>query len=283
MSGGGSGRESLDRKLQPTGSTMTDSSSEPRTVLIHFYRAVVGHADVWRQRMDSTTNWAAATTAGMLTFTFGSVAAPHFVLLLAVVFNGVFLLIEARRYQAYDRWRRQFHALNQYLIAPYLVPGEGPDDRPGRAAVREAMIRVREDLGRTVPHLSLREAVGYRIRRNYGYLFAIVLMGWILKLQAHPEPAAGLDDIWERMSIAGLSPALVLMAVLLGTTVGIVLAVTAPTERMMDWTEVGAPWRRWRIPRWLGGGSDAGSGHEPVQEPPPEPIRPEDARPEEGR
>lgn len=44
------------------------------TTLTHFYRAVVGHADVWRQRMDATTNWAAATTAGMITFAFSTPA-----------------------------------------------------------------------------------------------------------------------------------------------------------------------------------------------------------------
>ena len=45
-------------------------------VLVHFYRAVVSHADVWRQRMDATTNWAAATTAAMVTFAFGNASAP---------------------------------------------------------------------------------------------------------------------------------------------------------------------------------------------------------------
>jgi uncharacterized membrane protein len=46
-------------------------------VFVHFYRAVVGHMDVWRQRMDATTKWAAATAAGVITFTFSTVTAPH--------------------------------------------------------------------------------------------------------------------------------------------------------------------------------------------------------------
>ena len=93
-------------------------------VLVHFYRAVVMHMDVWRQRMDATTNWAAATTAGMVTFAFGDPRAPHVVLLLAIAFDVIFLLMESRRYQIYDLWRRRFRTLNQYLIAPVLAPGE---------------------------------------------------------------------------------------------------------------------------------------------------------------
>lgn len=76
-------------------------------MLVHFYRAVVAHMDVWRQRMDATTNWAAATAAGMITFAFGTPSSPHFVLLLALVFQGVFLLMESRRYQTpLARWAR---------------------------------------------------------------------------------------------------------------------------------------------------------------------------------
>lgn len=91
-------------------------------VLVHFYRGVVGHADVWRQRMDATTNWAAAVTAGMVTFAFGDSRTPHIVLLLAIGFNVIFLLMESRRYQIHDLWRRRFRTLNQYLIAPVLAP-----------------------------------------------------------------------------------------------------------------------------------------------------------------
>src|SRR5690606_19527036 len=83
-------------------------------VVVHFYRAVVAHMDVWRQRMDATTNWAAATTAGMVTFSFGAPESPHFTLLLAAAFDVMFLLMESRRYQIFDLWRRRFRLLNRY-------------------------------------------------------------------------------------------------------------------------------------------------------------------------
>ncbi len=244
---------------------MGGAPEEPRTLLVHFYRAVVHHADVWRQRMDSTTNWAAATTAGMITFTFGTPDAPHFVLLLTLFFDGVFLLIESRRYQAYDRWRRQFHNLNRYLIAPWLVPGEEPEAGAAEDAIREGMRRIRRDLGRTVPHLGLFAAAGYRIRRNYAYLFTIVLMAWVLKLYTHPVPASGMVDALERAGIAGIPAEGVLGGVLAASLVGTLLAFLAPSEQMMDWQDIGAPWRRFRRGEAPGGGaprapSDSGGG-----------------------
>ncbi|MDX1674900.1 MAG: DUF2270 domain-containing protein [Longimicrobiales bacterium] len=206
------------------------------TTLTHFYRAVVGHADVWRQRMDATTNWAAATTAGMITFAFSNASSPHFVLLVALFFDGVFLIMESRRYQAYDRWRRQFHALNRYLIAPAL---EG-SDKVSESGWQEIL----EDLSRTVPHLSLWQAMGYRMRRNYGYLFGVVLLAWTLKLQIHPEPAADLAETVTRADV-GLVPASWVLA-LVGAfvVVTLVLIFTAPSEKMMDWEEIGSPWGR---------------------------------------
>ena len=206
------------------------------TTLTHFYRAVVGHADVWRQRMDATTNWAAATTAGMITFAFSSAASPHFVLLVALFFDGVFLIMESRRYQAYDRWRRQFHALNRYLIAPAL---EG-SDKVSESGWQEIL----EDLSQTVPHLSLREAMGYRLRRNYGYIIGVVLLAWSLKLQIHPEPAADLAATLARADVGLIPAGWVLAAVGVLVVAALVLIMTAPTERMMDWKEMGSPWGR---------------------------------------
>lgn len=219
-------------------------------VLTHFYRAVVGHADVWRQRMDATTNWAAATTAGMITFAFSAPSSPHFVLLVAFFFDGVFLIMESRRYQAYDRWRRQFHALNRYLIAPAL---KGSDH-----ASEQGFREILAHLSRTVPHLGLWRAMGYRMRRNYGYLFGVVLLAWGLKLQVHPAPAPGLGETLARANVGLLPASVVLTAAGVLFALGVALTLTGPSEQMRDWEEVGSPLGR--LARWrpLGGGSGQG-------------------------
>jgi uncharacterized membrane protein len=210
-------------------------------VHVHFYRAVVGHMDVWRQRMDATTNWAAATTAAMVTFTFGTVTSPHFVLLLAIVFNLVFLLMESRRYQIFDLWRRRFRVLNRYVVAPVLMEGEGVDP----AEQREALRRVAEDLGRMVPHLPLTKAIGYRIRRNYAYLFGVTAMAWALKLEVHPTPAVGAGEVIQRAAIGDVPGSIVAM-VMGGILLALVgLALRAPSEQMVGWADIPSPFQRW--------------------------------------
>lgn len=225
---------------------MADRSADP--VLIHFYRAVVAHMDVWRQRMDATTNWAAATSAGMITFTFGSVTAPHYVLLIALAFQLVFLLMESRRYQIFDLWRRRFRTLNRMFIVPSLQGTPLADD-----AALQALAR---DLGRTVPHLSLVHAVGYRVRRNYGYLFVITLVGWLLKLEMQPQPARSVAVLLERATIAFLPGWLVVGVAIAAMAAVLWLALIATGSDILDWEEVAPPLHRWTAGRRAGRGTD---------------------------
>ncbi|MFP4623925.1 MAG: DUF2270 domain-containing protein [Gemmatimonadota bacterium] len=222
-----------------------DAPDPTNPILVHFYRATVQHADVWRQRMDATTNWAAATTAAMITFSFSRPDTPHFVLLLALGFDIMFLLMESRRYQAYDRWRRQFHSLNRYLIAPAL--------QGSRTIPEHGFDGVVFELSRTVPHLTLWEAVGYRVRRNYGYLFGVIVLSWLLKLQVHPAPADDfLADALGRAGVGLAGPEIILGLVAVFAATVLVLGLAAPSERMMDWAEVGSPWGRLASGKWMG-------------------------------
>lgn len=232
---------------------MTNGPDTGHPVFVHFYRAVVAHMDVWRQRMDATTNWAAATTAAMVTFSFGSVDSPHFVLLLALGFDGVFLLMESRRYQTFDLWRRRFRLLNRYLVVPVLTgaPQEATEEQ------RQALARVAEDLGRMVPHVGLAHAMGFRLRRNYGYLMAVGTVAWILKLEVHPVPATRLGDLVNRAAIGVVPGAAVVTALALVALVAFVMALRAPSERMLNWADIPSPYERW-LGRWGAGRGQAG-------------------------
>lgn len=225
----------------------------PEQMLVHFYRAVVGHMDVWRQRMDATTNWAAATSAGMITFAFGTSASPHFVLLLALGFQGVFLLMESRRYQMFDLWRRRFRVLNQHLVVPVLR-----EDAELATAAAPSLAALASDLGRTVPHLGLMDSVGYRIRRNYGYLFMVTLVAWVLHLETQPDAATSFADFGARARVGLIPGPLVLGGVAAAAAAGTALALRAPSERMLDWAALPAPLARWQW--WGRGGRGAGPG-----------------------
>lgn len=222
---------------------MRDPLPSRDQVFVHFYRAVVSHADVWRQRMDATTNWAVATTAVMMTFTFSNPASPHFVLLIALAFDSMFLVMESRRYQTYDLWRRRFRTLNRYLIVPTLLGGE----EPPAEVIREQYARIASDLGRTVPHLSTAGAVGYRIRRNYGFLYSIALFAWGLKLEIHPHPAVHVAELVQRAAVGSVPGSVVMAVVGAFVAVATFLAVRAPSERMMNWSEIPSPLGRWLI------------------------------------
>jgi uncharacterized membrane protein len=219
------------------------ASRPTEQMLVHFYRAVVGHMDVWRQRMDATTNWAAATAAGMITFAFGTPSSPHFVLLLALTFQGVFLLMETRRYQMFDLWRRRFRVLNRYLVAP-MLGGSTEDAEKSQAALAE----LARDLGRTVPHERLLGAMGYRIRRNYGYLFLVTLVAWLLRLDLLAGPGASLSEILAEGRISGVPGVVVVSLVLLAAAVGSIMALLATSERMVDWVMMPPPLHRWPRP-----------------------------------
>lgn len=207
------------------------------TVLAHFYRASVMHADVWRRRLDATTNWAVVTTAAVITFAFGELQAPHFVLLMAILFAFFFLIMESRRYQVYHVWELRIRVLHHYLIAPALQGEEGAD----REVIQAGLAKLAEDLGSTIPRISVFQAAGYRIRRNYGPLITIVLLAWLLKLWLFPEPAGSFALMVERATV-GIVPGFWVMVGTLLFFIGCVIAaVTAPSEHVVGWAEKSAP------------------------------------------
>src|SRR5688500_20253488 len=45
-------------------------TSEFVTAMVHFFRAEIQRANVWRQRLDTTTNWAVVVTGATLSIAF---------------------------------------------------------------------------------------------------------------------------------------------------------------------------------------------------------------------
>jgi uncharacterized membrane protein len=195
---------------------------ERTTVLIHYYRAMVGRADTWRQRMDATTNWAIVANAALISFTLGTPAVPHWTLSIAVLMTLVFLVLEARRLCFYNLWQRRVLLLEEGLIRPALW-GEGVSAPPCAGGYDEDSFRreLDEHLGRTVPAMRLRRAVARRLRRVYLYLIAIEVLAWVVKLASHPTAASDPAQIVERAAVGpvpGLVVCLCLGLALAGTS-----------------------------------------------------------------
>lgn len=147
-------------------------ASEFTTAMVHFFRAEVQRANVWRQRLDTTTNWAVVTTGVALTIAF-SEASHHGVLLLNTLLVTLFLLIEARRYRYYELWSYRIRLLETDFYAAMLVPPFHPS--PEWA----------ESLAESLLHpsfpISVWEAVGRRYRRNYFGVYLIIGLAWLGK------------------------------------------------------------------------------------------------------
>ena len=97
-------------------------ASEFTTAMVHFFRAEVSRANVWRQRLDTTTNWAVITTGASISLAFTESEISHIVVMLNLLLVTVFLLIEARRYRYYELWSSRVRLMETDFFAAMLVP-----------------------------------------------------------------------------------------------------------------------------------------------------------------
>jgi len=174
------------------------SPSEFNTAMIHFYRGEVQRSNTWRNRLDTTTNWAVITAGATLSFVFSSPSNPHFVIPINSILVAIFLLMEARRYRYYEIWSSRVRVLETGYFAHLLMP----EGRPADEAWAE---HLAADL--TTPHFTITEweAIGRRLRRNYLWIFALLALSWNLKVYLHPLPARDFSIFIDR-AMVGIVP-----------------------------------------------------------------------------
>ncbi len=136
--------------------------------MAHFYRGEMNRLTIWRQRMDATTNWAIIATVGLLTFSFRQPLADA-VFIVNITALWFLLTVESRRYRFYDVWRWRVRILEAHFITPIL----SGDMKRTEGPWREDLV---SDLLYPTFKMSMREAMGRRLLRNYIYLFSIVLV-----------------------------------------------------------------------------------------------------------
>lgn len=171
-------------------------SSEFVTAMVHYFRAEVQKANVWRQRLDTTTNWAVITTGASITIAFGSSGGHQSVILLNTFLITIFLWIEARRYRVYELWSSRVRLMETDFFAAMLVPPFAP--APDWAeSLAENLLQ---------PHLpiSILEALGRRYRRNYIWIFFLLLLAWFSRLWLLPVPALDIQEVVFRAGIASI-------------------------------------------------------------------------------
>jgi uncharacterized membrane protein len=160
------------------------TTGELINTLAHFHRAEIARMAGWRDRIDRTTNWAITVVAGMLSVSLSTATAHHGVLLFAMILVLLLLLIEARRYRFFDVYRVRVRQLERHYFAQVFAPEPGVD--------RTWMQGLGQDLRRPQFLMSMKTAMSRRLRRNYFWIFLILLLAWVLKVSsATLHPVAG--------------------------------------------------------------------------------------------
>ena len=189
---------SIAQKLAP---------AEFNTAMVHFYRGEIQRSNVWRGRLDATTNWAVITAGATLSFVFSSPDNPHFAIPINSILVSIFLFMEARRYRYYEVWANRVRILETGYFAPMLSHRNIPEDK-------EWADHISADL--VAPHftISVWEAVGRRLRANYLWIFILLALSWALKIYIHPGPIPTITpldrelfwDTFQRRATVGLAP-----------------------------------------------------------------------------
>jgi uncharacterized membrane protein len=140
--------------------------------MVHFFRAEISRANVWRTRLDTTTNWAVITTGAAITIAFNA-SGHHGVILLNTLLVTLFLYIEARRYRYYELWSYRVRLMETDFFASMLVPPFHPAPDWAEA--------LAENLLHPNFPISMWEAFGRRFRRNYMWIYIILAVAWLVK------------------------------------------------------------------------------------------------------
>ena len=216
---------SIPQKLLP---------AEFNMAMAHFYRGEIQRSNVWRSRLDATTNWAVITAGATLSFVFSSPDNPHFAIPINTLLVSIFLFMEARRYRYYEVWANRVRVLETGYFAPMLSHRTIAPDKEWAEHIAADLIS---------PHFTISEweAVGRRLRSNYLWIFVLLTLSWTLKIYIHPSPiplASDADyrvfwDLFFQRATVGLAPGW--LVVLFGAIFNaIILFVAFSTLKLKD-------------------------------------------------
>lgn len=164
------------------------------TAIAHLYRGEVYRSTTWRSRLDTTTNWAVVTLGIALSITFASPDASPLPLVLVGILIIFFLMLEARRYRYFNVWRARCRWMEIHFMAPMLHDGDLHMEEGWQQTLAQDYWTPRY-------HVSMRRAIGRRIRRNYLWILLIQTVAYLGKLVVHPVPATSIYDVLFRAEV----------------------------------------------------------------------------------
>lgn len=196
------------------------------TAMSHFYRGELGRIMVWRQRLDVTTTWAITSTTTIVGVAFSFRDIPHIIFFFNLALVWIMLWIEARRYRFYDAFRGRVRMLESHFLVPIVSQSK-------RTLHGDWRRLVCEDLLLPSFKISKLEAVGRRLKRNYVFIFAIILAAWTMKIFLHTTiPIKSFWDFYRALAVHEL-PAWFAGVVYFGTII-VVTALVIYIARTSD-------------------------------------------------
>lgn len=186
------------------------------TAMAHLYRGELQRSLSWRLRLDTTTNWAVVTTAGILTFAFNN---PHYAaqtLLAGMYANLMFLVLEAQRFRFFDVFHSRLRLVEENFYGPLLR-------RDLQSPMKDWGTCVADDLRRPHFHLSLRQAIKARLGRVYAPLFMSLIVGWCLVVALQRRE---VDEGWFEVLAVGVVPGWAPALAVLGLFIFLLICVT---------------------------------------------------------
>lgn len=193
--------------------------------MIHFYRGELGRIMIWRQRLDVTTTWAITSTTTIVGVAFSVREVPHIVFFFNLALVWIMLWIEARRYRFYDAFRGRVRMLESHFLVPMVSQNPRILDGEWRRLVCEDLILPSFKISKL-------EALGRRLKRNYVFIFAIIMVAWTVKIFLHAQtPIHSFTEFYRALAVQEL-PAWLAAVVYFGTIVlvGILFTYVARTS-----------------------------------------------------
>ena len=207
----------------------------------HFYRGEMGRIMVWRQRLDITTNWAITSSTAIITIAFSNAGVPHIIFFFNLAIVWGMLWIEARRYRCYDAFRARIRMLEAHFLVPMVM--ENRDLLQG-----EWKKLVCEDLILPCFKISKLEAIGRRLKRNYVFIFILILVAWITKIFLHaPKAMEGPLDFYRALRV-GHIPSWLVAFIFVSTFVSVIaITIYVSKKSSGEISEFGTHRSLWRI------------------------------------
>lgn len=169
-------------------------SANQINALIHLYRAEMGRLTAFRTRLDTTTSWTVTTATIVTTFGLTNKEVPESAFLFVMFAVFFFLHLEARRYRSYEASRYKILLLERYFYPEML-------GFPVDPAWTDRLVEALRSPHRQLNYLG---ALGWRLRRNYLWLYIAVFVIWLGKLHLKGEPSYDVSTLVSRATIDGI-------------------------------------------------------------------------------